>query len=184
MKKALRLLAPLALLAALAPAGLMAQEGVVTPAQLPPEAQELIAELQQIQADLAPIQQRAFQDQELAAEQQALAADIETRMVEADPSVPAQVERLRALMAGARDAQEAGDQERMNEVVTEARHIEQRLQSAQAAALQHPDIAPRLEAFQSHLQERMVEVDPAAATLLARAKEIDRRLTDLLDEGP
>ena len=184
MKKIFRFVAPLALLAVLTPATLMAQDGAVAPPQLPPEARELIAELQQIQSELEPIQQQAFQDPELAAEQQALAADIEVYMVAADSSVPAQVERLRALMAGARDAQDAGDRDRMNEVVMEARQIEQRLQSAQAAALRHPEIAPRVEAFQANLQERMVEVDPSAATLLARAKEIDRRLTALLDQGP
>lgn len=63
----------------------------------------------------------------------------------------------------------------------EAQGIEQRLQSAQAAALQHPEVAPRVERFQAHLRDRIVEVDPEAESLLDRAEEIDARLRALLD---
>lgn len=177
-----RVIASLALAAAMAPVGLAGQgEGALAPAQLPPEAQELLAEAQQIQSELAPIQQQAVQNPELAAEQESLAEEIRSVMVDTDPSVAEKMERLQVLMDEARQAREAGDNDRMREVVAEAQIIEQSLKTTQAAALGHPEIAPRVEQFQANLKQAMVELNPEAGALLERAEEIEQRLVALLD---
>lgn len=175
----------LSLLFVVAPAGLVAQQqGAIDPAQLPPEAQELIAELQQLQVRLQPIQQEAMQDPEIQAAQQALGAEIQSVMVELDPETPERIERLRELMGEAQAAQAAQDQAAMAELVAEGRALEQELQAAQAEAIQTPEIAPRVEAFEARLLERMLEVDPQAGSLIERARELDARLAEFFSDQP
>lgn len=170
-----------ALVAVLAPAAVSAQSGGMDPSQqLPPEAQELIAELQQLQAQIQPIQQQALADPEIQSAQEKLGADVQDAMAEQDPEVPAHIERLESLIASAQAAQAAQDQARMAELVTEAQQIEQRLQEAQAQALELPEIAPRVEAFQKQLKDKMVEMDPESEALLKRFTELNERLAVLM----
>lgn len=174
----------LAALFVVAPAGLEAQQqGPIDPAQLPPEAQELIAELQQIQTTLQPIQQEAMQDPEIQASQQALGEEIQAVMTEVDPQTPERMARLQELMGRAQAAQAAQDEAAMAEIVTEARGLEQELQAAQQQAIQSPEIAPQVEAFEAKLLARMMEVDPEAETLIERAKELDEKLGAFLGQG-
>lgn len=174
----------LSLLFLAAPLGLFAQQqGTIDPAQIPPEAQELIGELQQLQTRLQPIQQEALQDPEIQAAQQALGAEIQEAMAEADPSTPEKMQRLQELMVQAQAAQAEQDAAAMNEIVTEARALEQELQAAQAAAIESPELAPRVEAFEDRLLERMVEVDPEAESLLDRVQELNARLAAALGQG-
>lgn len=165
------------------PAGLMAQQGEVAPAQLPAEAQELIAELQQIQSALQPIHEQALQHPEIQAAQQELGADIRTAMTEVDPATPERMARLQELIEQGQAAQAAQDEAKLSEIAGEARAVQERLQAAEAAAVQRPEIAPRLEDFQARLLERMLEVDPEAESLLERAQELDARLSALLGQG-
>lgn len=171
------------LLFAALPAGLTAQQGGIDPAQLPPEAQELISELQRLQAQLQPIQQEAFEDPAIQAAQQALAADVQEAMAVVDPATPERMERLEALVAQAQVAQAEQDAAAMNEIVTEARGIEEQLQATQQAAIESAEIAPLLEAFEAQLLERMMEVDPNVESLIDRARELDARLAVVLDQG-
>lgn len=174
----------LSFLVALAPAGLAAQQqGAIDPAQLPAEAQELIAEMQQLQTELQPIQQQAMQDPEVQAAQQALGADIQAAMIEVDPSTPERLERLQELMAQAQSARAGQDEAAMAQIVAEAQALEQQLQATQAAAIQTDEIAPRVQAFEAKLLETMVAVDPEAASMIERARELDARLGALLQQG-
>jgi chromosome segregation ATPase len=167
-----------ALVAVLAPAAASAQQG--DPTQLPPEAQELIAELQQLQAQIQPIQQQALQDPEIQAAQEKLGEDVQAAMAEEDPAVPEHIERLETVIASAQAAQAEEDEARMAELVAEAQQIEQRLQAAQTKALELPEIAPRVEAFQKQLQAKMVEVEPESESLLERFEELNDRLAVLM----
>lgn len=167
-----------ALVAVLVPAAASAQQA--DPTQLPPEAQELIAELQQLQAQIQPIQQQALQDSAIQAVQEQLGKDVQAAMAEQDPEVPAHIERLEEVIVSAQAAQAAADEARMAALVAEARQIEQRLQEAQMKALELPEIAPRVEAFQKQLQAKMVEVEPEAESLLERFEELNDRLAVLI----
>lgn len=166
------------------PAGLVAQQqGGIDPTQLPPEAQELIAELQQIQSELQPIHQQAMQDPEVQALQQSLSADIQAKMAELDPSTPDRMARLQELMQQGQAAQAEQDQAALTEIATEAQSVQQELQVAQMAALQSEEIAPRVDAFEAELLAKMREIDPAAEALLERAQELDAELAALLGQG-
>lgn len=160
-------------------AGAVAQQGM-DPSQVPPEAQELMAELQQIQAQLEPIQAEALQDPEILAEQQTLGEEIQAAMAELDPSTPDRMARLQELVTEAQAAQAAQDAEAVQVLMTEAQGIQARLQEAQAQALERPEIAPRVEAFQKQLQAKMVEIDPEAEPLIQRAADLDEELTELM----
>lgn len=173
----------LALLAA--PAGLLAQQsGGIDPAQLPPEARELIVELQQVQSGLGSIQEKALADPALQQARSALNAQIQVAMTQADPAVPERMERLQTLMGEAQAAQAEQDEARMAEIVAEAREIEQQLQKAQTEAIQRPEIAPQLRGFQAKLLEKMVEVDPTAQTMIERLQELDARLGEIASDTP
>lgn len=170
-----------ALALAVVPAGAQAQEpGGVDPSQLPPEVQEAIMELQQLQAQLQPIQQQAMADPEIQAEQQELGTQIQTAMAEADPEVPQHMARLQELAGDAEAAQAGEDQARMAAILEEAQVIEMQLNQAQQEALQRPEIAPRVEAFQQKVQARMVEVDPNAGALIERMDELQTQLMALM----
>lgn len=174
----------LSLLFAMVPLGLFAQQqDAIDPEQLPPEAQELITELQQLQAQLQPIQQQVLQDPEIQTAQQTLAADIQEAMAEMDPSTPERLERLQELMTQAQAAQEEQDATAMGEIVAEARALEEQLQAAQAAAIESPEIAPRVEEFEARILEKMVEVDPEAESMIERAQELDAKLAAVLGQG-
>lgn len=169
---------------AIAPAGLVAQQqGGIDPTQLPPEAQEMIAELQEVQAALQPIHQQAIQDPEVQALQQSLSADIRDKMTELAPSTPDRMARLQALMQQGQAAQAEQDQAALAEIATEARAIEQELQATQVEALQSPEIAPRVAAFEAELLEKMQEIDPQTDALIERAEELDAELAAMLGQG-
>jgi hypothetical protein len=179
------LLASLAL--ALAPAALAAQEPTQQPAelpaQLPPEVQEWVMEMQQIQAALASVQERALsEDPALQEEQEQLSAAVQEAMIEIDPTIPQQAERMEALFEEAQAAQAAEDGDRIVAISAEAQEIQERFRHAQNEALQHPDIAPRLDAFQSRLQERMVEIDPDVEGRLERLDELERQVVAALQQ--
>lgn len=159
------------------------QQGTFDPAQVPPEAQALFTELQQVQAKLQPIHQEALRHPELQAAQAELTAKIGAAMTQADPSTPERMARLQALIEQGQAAEAAEDEAALKEIAAEAREIQQRLQAAQMAAIQRPEIAPGIEAFQAKLMERMLEVDPEAAALIGRAQELDARLAAVLGQG-
>lgn len=162
-------------LALLAPAALTAQQQA-----LPAEAQALVVEMQELQVQLGPVQQEALADAELQAAQQALGEKVRAAMAEADPEMPARMERLTALQSQALEARAAQDEERMAAIVTEAQQIQQSLQAAQQQAIDRPEIDAELEAFQSRLVQKMVELDPETAPLLERMREIDAELRSIL----
>lgn len=170
-----------ALIAVAAPTALQAQEpGAFDPNQLPPEVQQAIMELQQIQAQLQPIQAQVLADPEIQAEQAALGEEIQSAMAEANPAVPQHMARLQELAGDAEAAQSSQDEGRMNEILQEAQGLEMQLQQAQQQALQRPEIAPRIEAFQEKIEARMLAVNPEAGALMERLGELQTQLMAMM----
>lgn len=174
MRKMIRTLAAVFAVVA-APAALGAQQG-----ELPAEAQQLVVEMQQIQAQLQAVQQQALQDPVLQQSQEELGSRLREAMIEADPALPGQVERLAALQAEAQQAQAAQDQQRMSEIVAEAQEVERRVQAVQQQVMQRPELEAELTTFQSALEQKMLEVDADIEPLLARFKEINEQLARML----
>ena len=78
--------------------------------------------------------------------------------------------------AGAAQAQQA-----LNDVAQGALNAAQdAVQQAQQQALQRPEIAPRIEAFQEKIEARMLAVNPEAGALMERLGELQTQLMAMM----
>jgi hypothetical protein len=185
-------------LAALAvPVGATAQQKPAAPAPAPApqpsaqqqpsaeqqKAQAMFLELQQIQEKLEPIQAKALEDAKLKGAQEALGNEIKGAIEKADPGVTASVERLQALEAEAMQAQQGGDQAKLQQLVQEAQQIQGRFMAAQQKAFAQPALSAKVEAFQTDLEKKMIQVDPQAAPLIQRFKQLGKELETLMQAG-
>jgi len=138
--------------------------------------QELLGEMQAIYGQLQPIQQQALAEPEFQERQQELNEDVMRAMHDADPEMETTMQRAEGLEQEAMAAQAEGDQERLQALSTEAQQIQRRMQQAQAAALEDDALSGRIEDFERDIRARMVEIDPEAEALMARADEIEAQL--------
>jgi vacuolar-type H+-ATPase subunit I/STV1 len=165
----------------LAPAVLGAQqEDARGPLPVPEAAQELIVEMQEIQNRLRPMQQEALQTPELQAAGDSLGSRIREAMEEVEPATRGLIARLNELMVELEAAEASGDEPRFSQAIGEASEIDQILQIAQAEALEVPDVAARLEAYEAQVHRRMIDDNPDAAGLLARLDELNAELAAML----
>ncbi len=169
-----------ALAALVLPSSLLAQQ---QPAPAPQAAQQptqevqaWFMELQQISGKLGEIQVRALQDPELQAAHNMLGTEVKAAMDKVDPGLAASVERVGALEQEAVKAQEAGDQAKLAQLAQEAQQIQTRFVNAQSTVLQQPELAAKVQAFQTRLEQRMIEIDPEARTLINRLRELETKL--------
>lgn len=140
----------------------------------PPEGMDgemmaLMVEAQEIQQRLMPVQQEAMQDEALAAQLDDIQLRVETAMRDENPELLEEMERLEADFAA---AQESGDQERVQAIVTEAQAFEADLQALQESVLARPDIREPIDDFEAAQRARMIEIDPEAGELMDRLDEI------------
>ena len=161
-----------------APASLRAQT-VEQPDGLPAEAREWLTEIQQIHAQLTQLQERALQDPALAARQDSLGGHIRTAMEAIDPTLPQRMGRIEEMEAQAAAAEAENNEAKLMELRAEAQQIEQQFFSAQQQALQQPDLAAEISAFQTALEAKILETDPEAPRLLARFQELEQKLAEV-----
>lgn len=145
------------------------EQSVMPQPEMDPETMEQVMEIQEIQNQLQPAQQEALQDEELASRLEALQERIEAAMREQNPQAVERMNTLRDEMAA---AQEAGDQERLQALMTEAQGIQEEVQALQASVLERPEIREQVEEFEAAYRERMIEIDPEAEPLLDRMDEL------------
>ena len=154
-----------------------AEPGAMGPGQeMDPETMALMMEAQELQQRLQPLEQEAMQDPELAAMLEDVQERVETAMRDEDPELFEEMVRLEEAFVA---AQEAGDEERAQEVGMEAQGVYAQLQSLQQAVMDRPEIREPIEAFEEAHRERMLEIDPEAEELLDRMREIMAELEGL-----
>lgn len=175
-----------AVFSATVPAALAAQEPA-SPAPAPqagaPDQQQVqnwLSELQQLHLKLERIQARAAEDPQLQSAQAELGNEIKEAMEKVDPQLPAQLERVERLEAEAGQAQQAGDEAKLQQLAQEAEAIQIRFLEARTRVFQQPEIAAKLEAFQTRMERRMAEVDPEAPELIKRFQELEEKLSTAL----
>jgi chromosome segregation ATPase len=142
----------------------------------PPEVQEMMAEMQQIQARLLPLQERALEDEALLTQRDETTAAVRSAMIAIDADIGTALDRLEEMMREMAAAQQASDMETIVALNQEAQELQPRIAAVQGEALAQPEVAERIEAFQAHLQARMIELDPEARSLFERRDDLDRRL--------
>lgn len=145
------------------------QEQAAPGQTMDPEAMALMMEAQQIQQELAPVREEAMQDEALAIRMSEIQESIETAMRTENPQA---FERMEAFEADFVAAQEAGDQERVQEIGTEAQEVQMELQALQQSVLERPEIRDSIEEFEAAQRERMIEIDPEAGERMDRIDEI------------
>jgi hypothetical protein len=160
-----------------APAALSAQEPAA-PA-LPPEANAWLAEIQQIHVQLSELQAKALEDPELAARRDSLGTHIRVAMETIDPSLSQSMSRIEEMEQQAAAAEAQSDQAKLTQLRAEAKRIEQQFLSAQEQALQRPELAAEVSAFQTLLEERILATSPDAPRLLARFQELEEKLAEV-----
>lgn len=173
-----------ALLLAVLPGALAAQEPAPAPQGPPAELQGWLTELQQLHGRLEAIQKQALADPSLGAAQAELGANIRAAMEAIDPGLEQGMTRIQALEGEAAAAQQAGDQARLQAIGAEAQQIQAKFLNAQQQALQQPALAAQVEAFQDTLEAKMKEVDPEAETLIARFQELEQKLSAAMQGAP
>jgi hypothetical protein len=173
-----RAVTALTLMLLVAPASLRAQipGGPAAPS---PEVQGWIAELQDLQARLGPIQREALQDESLRAAQMEVSEMVQQAVAE-DPALADLPARAADIQARADAAVQDGNEAQLQAVMAEAQQLEQRLAMAQNAALERPEIAARMEAFQARLQGRMIQIEPEAEVLIQRFEELQMRVAQAM----
>ncbi|MEX0912721.1 MAG: hypothetical protein WD737_07390 [Gemmatimonadota bacterium] len=148
------------------------------------ELQTWFTELEQVHQELEGLQQQALQDPELSAQQEAIGEEIQVAMNDADPTLDQRMSRVAELEAEAEAAQQAGNAERLQQIVSEAQQIQQHFMAVQETALGQPAIADRLASFQEQLEDRMVDIDPEAEALIERFRELEQRIgAALMEDG-
>ena len=176
--------AALALVLLTAPAALQGQQqnadtlapALPAPEQPSPEVQGWLMEMQQLQQQLAPIQAQALEDSALLVSQQELGTEIKAAVEAADPGLNERIEQLQDAEAELAAAQQNGDSTKLQALAQDALEVQQRFIAAQQQALQQPQITAKVETFQTELEQKMIEVDPEAATLIQRFRELEDKL--------
>jgi hypothetical protein len=174
------------LVAALAmgtPVAIAAQQAEALSPVAETELEAWLTEYQEVHTQLEGIQQQALQDPELNSIQEQLGSRIREAMENRDPSIPERITRAQALESELMGAQQAGDVERLQQLMAEAQEIEQYFITVQQAVIEDPSMAPEITAFQTRLEQKMGELDPGATALIARFKELEMKIEAAMRAG-
>lgn len=147
--------------------------------QAPPDEeqlQELVTEARHIQQHLASVQQQALASPEIARQREELSALIEEAISEQDPALENDLASAHDLEPQMAEAEAAGDQERLQELIEEVRALEARVAEAQRVALQDPELSSIVLAFNEQVEERILEIEPHARQMIERLQEIQSTL--------
>jgi hypothetical protein len=151
--------------AASAPTGGMpAGHGTGQP-QIPPSQQQalMMAQMQLMQAE-----QKAMQDPTLLAERDKIRNLIEGEMLKVDPTLKPTLKRFKELEQEAKKMQaqqKAGtlDMSKAQLLMKEMGEIGPKLEKAQMAVMDKPQVRKATDAFEARLKAKMLEIDPNTA---------------------
>jgi hypothetical protein len=141
---------------------------------------ELQAEYERLQTRVEDLQGRAMEDSSLQKQLTDLETAVDIEMTELDPSTPVRQARMTALTAELEAADQAGDQEKLRELIAEGTELQQLDRQVRISAMQSDTIFPKVESFQDGVLTRMTELDPEARVLVDRLTLVVQRLS----QGP
>ena len=181
----LRIAVALATALAALPGTLAAQQRTAAEARaVAADVQAWFGELEELHTRLETLQARALDDPQVGAAQEELGDSIRATMERIDPSVAGAITRMDAMEEEATAARQRGDEARLQELGAEAERIQRAFVAAHERALQQPEIAAQVSAFQQRLQRKMLELDPATERILSRFRELETRLAAEASFGP
>jgi hypothetical protein len=133
-----------------------------------PSEQEAV----QIQLRLMQTQQQAMQDPGVQTAYEELTEHLLTAMERVDPSVGDKAARAETLQAEAIAAQQADDDQRLQQLAAEAEQLQTEFAVLQQQAMQDPELQASMVNFQDRVVAKMTEIDPETPQLLARLEEL------------
>ena len=142
------------------------------------EVEAWFGELDKLHAQLEEIQTRALEDPQIAAAQDELGARIKLAMERIDPNLQRGLDRMDAMEAEASAATQRRDAAKLQQLSTEAEQIQKQFVAAQERALQQPEIAALVTAFQERLEKKMLELNPQSERIVARFRELQTKLAE------
>lgn len=137
--------------------------------EMDPEAMGQMIEIQQIQQRLEPVSRQALQEEDLAEDMLAVQTRIEAAMREENAELVDRMESIRQELVA---AQQSGDQEQVQEIMTNAQTVQAEFQALQAEVFEQPEIREAVEEFEAAHRQRMIEIDPEVEALLDRLDEL------------
>lgn len=156
----------------------LAQQTMPPQQEIPDSIQELMDEFRQAEERFNQIQSQAMEDNpELQERQEEIGEMVNEAILEIDPEAEERMARLGEIEQEAMAAQQQEDMGQFQALVMEAQEIQQRLQMAQAEALERDEIRVAIETFQEDVLEAMMEIDPASEELLERLQELAEQLS-------
>jgi DNA repair exonuclease SbcCD ATPase subunit len=163
------------------PAAAVTQQPTPPSPELQQQVQGMLQEMQQLSGQLQQLHSRAMRDPGLTAAHNSLSQVIRQAMVRADPTLEQAMQRLQQLDAQAAEARTAGNQARFRELEQEAVAIQQRFAAAQQQAVQRqPELVGQMQAFQTQVEAKMVELDPQAERLIRRMNQLQTQLAGIM----
>ena len=147
---------------------------------LDPATRQTMEELREISGRLTELQQQAAQDPEIQESQQRLQQRIEAAVKEIDPEADQKVARLEEIQADLQGVQGGGQaaMDSLRPVLLEAQQLQQSLEQTRGEAMEREGIVEALDEFREEMIARMVEIDPAADSLLAVAESLSAKLQE------
>jgi hypothetical protein len=160
----------------LAPAAIDAQHASFVAAPSP-SLTALELEMESLRAQLGVLERQALRDPELHREHLAVAALLEEAVASEDPQLSRAMDRHRTRTSL---AAHSGDAHLLARITVEAETLRQRFTGALAAALQRADVRAARERHRQRLNARLVELDPAAESLLERREALEAQLIGMV----
>jgi hypothetical protein len=170
-------LAPIVLLAVGAVAA--AAQEVPEPVRIPEDSVPAqLQRYQELQSRVSAIQARAMEDSpELTERRAAIAEMVEQRSYEVDPGLREVIRtRMPELQQRVEAARSVGNTTVLRSVQAEFEAMRERAQAAEGRALELPEVASVIAAFEDDLLEAMTAYDPNVGSTLAELRALSARL--------
>ena len=129
-----------------------------------------------VQQRLNSLQQQAMQDTVLQQEYAALEATVEAQMKAADPKLEERRARMMELQGEMAAAQQAGEEEKLQELLEEGTSLQNLLRQTQEQTMALEDVQAAMTGFRDKVLAQMAKIDPEAPALVERANAIGEQL--------
>ena len=173
MRFSLLVIAPWLLLSAALGAGAQAPPSPV----LPDSIQGLLLEIGGLRERFESAQRKALEsDVGLSDKQREIRDLVNTTVLRLRPEIAELLAALPQIQSAAAAAEQAGELERLEALVADARRIQTAVEDAQTEALEEPGVAREIEAFEGRMVEGMKRFEPEIESVLARIQAIASRL--------
>lgn len=153
------------------------------PLQLSPEAQQLLQQYTQLKMQLEDIQRQAMSDEKVAEVKDELDQKIQAAMIENDPSVEQLISEREQITLDYKTAKDAGNQEQVSALEQQYRDLMAKLQPAQQAVVQQPEISSEIEDYQNMVEDKMAEINPNSQNMISQMAELKTKIMNIQQQN-